>query len=251
MEHVCRKLALRPGEHVIEAGSGWGSLALHMARYHGVTVQAWNVSHEQVLYAREQAEKQGLADRVEFVEDDYREIRGRCDAFASVGMLEHVGPTHYRQLGEVIDRVLAPAGRGLIHSIGRSRPMSLHRWTRTRVFPNAHPPTLGEMMEVFEPRDLAVLDVENLRLHYALTARRWHERFQANRARIDALVEPWVARTWELYLAGTAASFESATCHLYQVVFSRAANDAIPWTRAHLYGDVEDGFGAAAGEGAG
>ncbi|MDX1650563.1 MAG: cyclopropane-fatty-acyl-phospholipid synthase family protein, partial [Myxococcota bacterium] len=121
MDHVCRKLALRRGEHVVEAGSGWGSLALHMARYYGVTVRAYNVSREQVAWAREQAEKQGLAERVEFVLDDWRHARGPCDAFVSVGMLEHVGVSHYEELGRVIDRCLAPAGRGLVHTIGRAR----------------------------------------------------------------------------------------------------------------------------------
>jgi cyclopropane-fatty-acyl-phospholipid synthase len=235
MDHVARKLVLRPGERVVEAGCGWGSLALHMAREYGVTVRAYNVSHEQVLYAREQAEKQGLEGRVEFVEDDYRNIRGSYDAFVSVGMLEHVGLDHYETLGQVIERSLASGGRGLIHSIGRSRPQRLHRWIRERVFPNAHPPTLSEMMRIFEPRDFAVLDVENLRQHYHLTARHWLARYERELAQIEALVGRERARTWHLYLAGTVASFAAATLHLYQVVFTRARNDAIAWTRAHLY----------------
>ncbi len=235
MEHVCRKLDLRPGEDVIEAGCGWGALALHMARHHGVRVRACNVSGEQVAWAREQAEKQGLQDRVTFVEQDYRELSGTCDAFVSVGMLEHVGPDHYPELGKVIQRTLRPHGRGLIHTIGRSRAQPLNRWTQQRVFPNAHPPTLGEMMQIFEPQDLAVLDVENLRRHYTLTARHWLERFEAAEARVETLVGRELARTWRFYLAGTVASFAVATIQLYQVVFSRAGNDRIPWTRAHVY----------------
>ena len=173
LDHVCRKLALQPGERVIEAGCGWGALALHMARYYGVRVRAFNVAEAQLRLARELAEKEGLADRVEFVLDDYRSIRGRCDAFVSVGMLEHVGRECYRELGAVVGRVLEPGGRGLIHSIGRSRAQRLSRWTERRVFPGAYPPTLREMMEIFEPNGLAVLDVENLRRHYALTVRHW------------------------------------------------------------------------------
>ncbi|MFQ5697509.1 MAG: SAM-dependent methyltransferase, partial [Myxococcota bacterium] len=142
LEHVCRKLDLRPGERVIEVGSGWGALALHMARCHGVTVRAFNVSSEQVAWAREQAEKQGLADRVEFIEDDYRNLTGRCEKLVSVGMLEHVGPRQYPELGAVIDRALEPHGLALLHSIGRSRPAPLQRWIAQRIFPNAHPPTL-------------------------------------------------------------------------------------------------------------
>jgi cyclopropane-fatty-acyl-phospholipid synthase len=235
MDHVCRKAGLRPGMRVLELGSGWGALALHMARRYGVEVRAYNVSLEQVEHAREQAEKQQLAGRVEFVLDDWRAARGRYDAFVSVGMLEHVGPDHYVELGALAQRTLAPEGLGLLHTIGRAAPQRLHRWIVERVFPNAHPPALSEMMRVIEPNGFAVLDVENLRRHYALTARHWFARYQANRRRIDELVGAETARAWQLYLAGTAASFQAATLHLYQLVFTRADNDRIPWTRAPLY----------------
>ena len=92
---MCRKLDLKPGQSVVEAGCGWGSLALHMAQHYGVTVRAYNISHQQVSYATEQAKRLGLSDRVEFVEDDYRNIQGLWDAFVSVGMLEHVGIERY------------------------------------------------------------------------------------------------------------------------------------------------------------
>ena len=124
----------------VEAGSGWGALALHMARYYGVRVRAFNVSAAQVEHARELAEKEGLAHRVEFVLDDYRNAQGPCDAFVSVGMLEHVGRECYRDLGRTIERALARGGRGLIHNIGRSRPQRLNRWTERRVLPGAQPP---------------------------------------------------------------------------------------------------------------
>jgi cyclopropane-fatty-acyl-phospholipid synthase len=235
LDLVCRKLRLRPGQRVLELGSGWGALALHMAGAYGVTVRAFNVSEQQVEWARESAEKQGLASRVEFVLDDWRNATGSYDAFASVGMLEHVGPGHYDELGRAIERTLAPDGLGLIHTIGRSRPQPLNRWIQKRVFPNAHPPALSEMMQIFEPRDFAVLDVENLRRHYALTAQHWLERYQKNRRLIDERVSKETARTFELYLAGTVAAFRDATLSLYQVVFTRARNDAVPWTRADLY----------------
>jgi cyclopropane-fatty-acyl-phospholipid synthase len=235
LDLVCRKLRLRPEQRVLELGSGWGALALHMARAYGARVRAFNVSREQVAWAREQAEKQGLASRVEFVLDDWRNASGRYDAFASVGMLEHVGPGHYPELGRVIERSLAREGLGFVHTIGRSQPYPLNRWIVKRIFPNAHPPALSEMMRIFEPRDLAVLDVENLRLHYALTAQHWLDRYRANRRLIGERVPEETARAFELYLAGTVAAFRSATLSLYQVVFTRARNDAIPWTRTDLY----------------
>ena len=107
-------------ENAVEAGCGWGALARFMARHYGVTVKAMNISREQIAYAREAAAAEGLADRVEFIEDDYRNIRGEFDVFVSVDMLEHVGKEHYHDLGSVINRSLKDNGRGLLHSIGRN-----------------------------------------------------------------------------------------------------------------------------------
>jgi cyclopropane-fatty-acyl-phospholipid synthase len=163
MDHVCRKLLLGANDTVVEAGCGWGSLALHMAGRYGAKVRAFNISKEQIAYARGRARELGLESRVDFVEDDYRNIKGTYDAFVSVGMLEHVGRENYPELGRVISRCLSNEGRGLIHSIGRNRPEPLHPWIERRIFPGAYPPSLGEMMQIFEPTNLSVLDVENLR----------------------------------------------------------------------------------------
>ena len=235
MEHVCRKVDLRPGDRVVEAGCGWGSLALYMARVKGATVRAFNISKEQIAYARERARREGLEGRVEFVEDDYRNVRGRYDVFMSVGMLEHVGPENYRELGRVIDSCLEAHGRGLIHTIGRNRPEALNAWIAKRIFPGAYPPTLREMMEIFEPVNLSVLDVENLRLHYASTARHWLDRYLAHVGEVRRMFDERFARAWELYLSGTVAAFTSATLELFQVAFARAMHNEMPWTRAHLY----------------
>jgi cyclopropane-fatty-acyl-phospholipid synthase len=237
MHHVCRKLKLRPGESVVEAGCGWGALALFMARHYGVKVQAFNISREQLAYARKRARDEELSGQVEFVEDDYRNIARRFDAFVSVGMLEHVGKDHYRELGEVLHRCLGPAGRGLIHSIGRNQERPLNRWIEKRIFPGAYPPTLREMMEIFEPRDFSVLDVENLRLHYAKTLAHWLERYDREAGRVSAQFDRSFTRAWRLYLAGSAASFTTGFLQLFQVVFARSTHNQIPWTRAHLYQD--------------
>jgi cyclopropane-fatty-acyl-phospholipid synthase len=235
MDHVCRKLRLRPGQRVFEAGCGWGGFALHMAREYGVQVRAWNISREQVRFATERASSSGLGDRVTFVEDDYRNIRGECDAFVSVGMLEHVGPENYRELGTVIDRCLAPNGFGLIHTIGRNRPEAMNGWIEQRIFPGAHPPSLGEMMAIFEPRGFSVLDVENLRLHYAETLRHWMARYLAAIDEVRAARGAAFARAWQLYLAGSIAAFSSGTMQLFQVLFARGGNNELPTTRRHLY----------------
>jgi cyclopropane-fatty-acyl-phospholipid synthase len=238
MDHVCRKLRLRPGQRVFEAGCGWGGFALHMAREYGVSVTAYNISREQIRFASERARREGLQGRVRFVEDDYRNIRaadGQCDAFVSVGMLEHVGPENFRALGEVIDRCLAPGGFGLIHTIGRNRPMPMIGWIERRIFPGAQPPSLGEMAAIFEPFEFSVLDVENLRLHYAETLRHWMARYLGVIDAVRAERGASFARAWHLYLAGSTAAFTSGCMQLFQVLFARPRNNDLPASRRHLY----------------
>ena len=231
MELVCRKLWLKPGETVVEAGCGWGALALYMARHYGVTVKAYNVSREQIRHARERAKAEGLEGRVEFIEDDYRTIRGQFDVFASIGMLEHVGADHYRQLGEVIHRCLRPAGRGILHTIGRDYPGCLNAWIERRIFPGAYAPSLREIMNVLEPRSFSVLDVENLRLHYALTLQHWLDRFEAAAPRVEEMFDEAFVRAWRLYLVGSLAAFRTGSLQLFQVLFARHGSNEIPWTR--------------------
>jgi cyclopropane-fatty-acyl-phospholipid synthase len=237
MDHVCRKLGLRPGETVVEAGCGWGALALHMARHCGVRVRAWNLSHEQVVWARERARREGLDGRVEFIEDDYRAIRERCDAFVSVGMLEHVGRWSYGELGRVIARCLDPGrGRGLLHFIGRDQPRPLNAWIRHRVFPGAYAPSLAEVgRHVLEPAGLSVVDVENLRAHYALTLRHWRERYERAVAEARVGFDERFRRAWRLYLAGSEAAFRTGSLQLFQVTFAPGGSRGAPWTRRDLY----------------
>ncbi len=233
--HVGRKLRLQPGQKVIEAGCGWGALAIHMAEHYGVTVVAYNNSKEQVAFARDRSEMKKLGDRVRFVQDDYRTIDESCDAFVSVGMLEHVGRAHYRSLGALIKRVLKPNGLGLIHTIGRSFPDTANAWILKHIFPGGHIPSLSEMMNVFEPHKFSVLDVENLRPHYARTCAAWLQNFEAAADKVAEMYDEEFVRMWRLYLAGSSAGFESGTLQLYQVVFAPHGNDRVPWTREHQY----------------
>lgn len=235
MNHVCRKLRLKPGDRVVEAGCGWGALALHMARQYGARVTAYNISKDQLAHARARAQREGLSDLVQFVEDDYRNIRGSFDAFVSVGMLEHVGLAYYKAFGAVIDRCLTPSGRGFVHFIGRNRPQGVSLWTKKRLFPGTHAPTLRQAMDVFEPHDFSVLDVENLRLHYARTAEHWLARFEQASARVHEMFGPEFVRAWRLYLTGSIVAFRVGSIQLFQISFARAADNDIPATRAHLY----------------
>ena len=235
LDHVCRKLKLRPGQKVIEAGSGWGALAVHMAEHYGVNVTSYNNSKEQIAFARERAAAKNLGDRVTFIEDDYRQVDQRCDVFVSIGMLEHVGLANYRALGALIKRVLKPDGLGLVHSIGRSFSDRTDPWIVKHVFPGGHIPSISEMMSVFEPQRFSILDIENLRPHYARTCEQWLHNFEAVADKVGEMYDEEFVRMWRLYLAGSSAGFRSGTLQLFQVLFTPIGNNNVPWTRAYQY----------------
>ncbi len=185
----------------------------------------------------------GLASSIEFIQDDYRNITARCDAFVSIGMLEHIGREHYRELGDVVHRAIGKTGRGLLHFIGKNQRLPFSTWIRKRIFPGAYTPTLREVMDVLEPHDFSVLDVENLRLHYARTIECWLERYERCFNQVTKSFGPDFARMWRLYLAGSIAGFRTGTLQLFQVVFAGRACKSQPSTRAHLYsGTVHRAF---------
>jgi cyclopropane-fatty-acyl-phospholipid synthase len=237
LDYVARKLDLHAGEQVFEAGGGWGALALHLARRYGVRVRSWNVSHEQVEWARQRARREGLATLVEFVEDDYRAMTGTCDAFVSVGMVEHVGLPKLARLGAVIDGTLDRArGRGLLHFIGRASPAPMGHWITRRIFPGSYLPVLSDVTSrVLEPHALCVLDVENLRPHYARTLDAWRVRFGQHVDAVRSAFGDEFARMWHLYLSEAEAGFLGGSLQLFQVTFARPGHTSGSWTRAPLY----------------
>jgi cyclopropane-fatty-acyl-phospholipid synthase len=237
MDLVCRKLWLKPGETVVEAGCGWGALAIHMAKYYGVYVKAFNISHEQIEFARARAKREGLSSRIEFVEDDYRNISGHYDAFVSIGMLEHLGASYYPRFARVIHNSIGNYGRGLLHFIGRNHPQPLSAWIRKRIFPGAYAPVVREVIQELEPYDFSLLDVENLRPHYARTLECWLAAFERSYDVVAGQLGDEFARMWRFYLAGSLAAFRTGWLQLFQVVFAGQKCNSVPATRAHLYSD--------------
>jgi len=245
LDYVCRKLRLQPGETAVEAGCGWGALALHMARNYGVRVKALNISSEQIRYARQRAREENLDDRVEFIEDDYRNVSGKFDVFVSLGMLEHVGRENYAGLGSVIHRMIGDQGRGLLHFIGRSAQSLFSSWIRKRIFPGAYAPSLREALQVIEPFGYFVHDVEDLRPHYARTLEHWLDRFEKSAQQVSASYGPGFERAWRLYLAGSIAGFRTGTLQLFQILFTGSKCAPLPWTRADLYAQITEARGKA------
>ena len=239
LDLVCRKLQLRPGDTVVEAGCGWGALALHMARHYGVRVKAFNVSREQLAFARERAD----ARRTRPIASSSSTTtiatsRGQFDAFVSVGMLEHVGLRQSSAaFGEVIRRSLRrDGGRGLLHFIGRDAPCPLNPWIRRRIFPGAYTPTLAEVTSASSPRRRCRSSTS--RTCACTTRGRWscgRQRFEAAQESVRAAYGEPFARAWELYLAGSQAAFATGWMQLFQVVFAPRETSPPFWTRAAIF----------------
>lgn len=235
LDYVCRKLRLQTGETVVEIGGGWGALAVHIAKHYGCRVRSFNISGEQIEMARHRVRTEGLDGQIEIVEDDYRNAAGRFDALVSLGMLEHVGRKHYREFGEVVDRCLSPTGRALIQTIGQNTPSSSNPWIERRIFPGGHLPTLREFTDIVEPWKFSVIDIENLRPHYARTLECWLARFEAAAGKVRQMFDDRFVRMWRLYLTGSAAAFAAGALQLFQVLLARPARADVAWTRADWY----------------
>lgn len=232
--HLASKLLLGSGQKVLDIGSGWGGLALYLARLSGTEVTGVTLSVEQQKVSEQRAKELGLADRVRFKLLDYRKVEGRFDRIVSVGMFEHVGAAHYREFFRKVKSLLKDDGVAVLHAIGRMDPPgSTNPWLRKYIFPGGYTPALSEVMKAVELEGLWVTDVEILRLHYAKTLREWHRRFQANRDRIKALYDERFCRMWEFYLVGCEIAFRHMGQMVFQIQLARR-QDAVPLTRDYI-----------------
>ena len=232
--HLAAKLLIRPGQRVLDIGSGWGGLALYLATECGAEVTGLTLSIEQHKVATARAAAAGLADRVRFHLRDSREENGRYDRIVSVGMFEHVGVNHYREFFSILKSLLAPDGVALLHSIGRmDGPGSTHPWIRKYIFPGGYFPALSEVVPVVERSRLLITDIEILRLHYAETLRSWRDRFEQNRARLRAIYDERFCRMWEMYLTGSEIVFRRGGCMVFQMQLAKEV-DSVPITRDYM-----------------
>jgi cyclopropane-fatty-acyl-phospholipid synthase len=232
--HLAAKLVLRPGDKVLDIGSGWGGLALYLAQECGVEVTGLTLSEEQHKVATQRAADAGLADRVRFYLRDYREEKGCYNRIVSVGMFEHVGVNQYRTFFRKLDELLAPDGVALLHSIGRmDGPGATNPWLRKYIFPGGYSPALSEVVPHAERRRLWITDIEILRLHYAETLRAWRRRFMANREHIRELYDERFCRMWEMYLVGAELAFRRGGHFVMQLQMAKAV-DIVPLTRDYI-----------------
>lgn len=232
--HLAAKLDLKPSHKVLDIGSGWGGLGLHIAETTGADVTGITLSEEQLKVANERAAGAGLSGRVRFRLEDYRHTKGKFDRIVSVGMFEHVGVNGYDTFFRKAAQLLKEDGVMLLHSIGRvAGPGATDPWTAKYIFPGGYAPALSEVLPAIERAGLVVADIEILRLHYAATLKAWRERFLARRDDALALYDDRFCRMWEFYLAAAECGFRHCGLMVFQIQLARQ-QEAVPLTRNYI-----------------
>ncbi|CCV10829.1 cyclopropane-fatty-acyl-phospholipid synthase family protein [Mesorhizobium sp. STM 4661] len=247
LDHICRKLRLRPGERLLDIGCGWGAMLIHAAKNYGVIGHGVSLSEAQTELARERIRAEGLEDRITIEIKSYAELSGSFDKISSIGMFEHLGLANHATYFSSIHRLLKPSGIYLHHAITRrdkgNRKKTLRKGPEFKalikyIFPGGEVDTIGMTLGNLEAHGFLVHDVENLREHYARTCRLWAERLHARFDEAIAEVGEAKARLWLLYLTGCSITFERASAQIFQTVVTRRARgpSGLPPTRADLYG---------------
>jgi len=243
IDHVCRKLRLAPGESVVDVGSGFGGFMFRAHERCGVHVTGINATTEQVAMVQDEISRRGLGHALEVIDTDFRDARREYDKVVSIGTLEHAGRDQLVEVVKAHARFLKPGGLGMLHFIGHVGRFETEFFIRKHVFPGGWIPSLADTIAAMEQAGLEVVDIENLRRHYALTLDAWAERFDRNWEKIAALdparFDERFRRIWRIYLYGCAEMFRAPTgyTHLFQIVFSRGniTPTSYPMSRAHLY----------------
>jgi len=245
LEHVCRKVALAAGDTFVDVGCGFGGLLFHAWERYGAAGTGINTAPRQVGELRAEIARRGLTDRIRVIECDLRAIPGQFDKLLSIGTLEHAGRDQLPDVVRAHAQALKPGGLGVIHFIGHVGRFDTEFYIRKHIFPGGWIPSLSEALDLMERNGLEILDVENLRRHYALTLDAWAERFDAQWDAIHALdptrFDERFRRTWRTYLWSCAEMFRTrlGRTHLFQVTVSKGnVGDRYPLTRAPLYRDA-------------
>ena len=237
LAHIAAKLAIRPGQTVLDIGCGWGGMAIYLARKYEVEVHGITLSEEQIALAKERAEAAGVADKVRFELVDYRELESRgfaYDRIVSVGMFEHVGTPQYETFFRTCSNLMSEDGVMLLHTIGRmGKPSRTDAFTDKYIFPGGYIPALSEAITASEKMRLIATDIETLRLHYARTLREWYKRCLDHREEIVAMFDERFFRMWTFYLSGSTSAFENGGMCNYQIQYARSRK-ALPLTRGYI-----------------
>lgn len=237
-EHICRKLALQPGEKLVDIGCGWGGMLIYAAQKYGIKGLGNTLSRNQCECAKRKIERLGLQNQIEVVLKDYREITGKYDKLVSIGMFEHVGKAFIPLFMHKVSQLLKKGGTGLLHTIGKNTESPGDPWIMKYIFPGGYIPKLAEIVCEMGRSGFPIIDVENLRFHYGHTLDRWAENYEKNVEKVRCMFDESFVRMWRLYLHACSAGFKYGSSRLYQILFSNGLNNELPLTRKHFYRDA-------------
>jgi len=234
IRHVTAKLRLEPGMKVLDAGCGWGGFAMYMARTCNVDVTGVTLSGEQATKANQRAKEAGLSERVRFYQKDFREMTGKFDRVASIGMMEHIGVGFYKQLFDKTRELLTDDGIAFFHCIGRlDGPGTTNPWLRKYIFPGGYAPALSEVTKVIEKSNLLMTDIEILRMHYAYTLQHWQQRFRNHWDTVAKIYDERFCRMWEFYLVSAEMDFRYLSTMIFHIQLSKDVG-TVPFTRDYM-----------------
>ena len=235
IHHIIKKLNIQPNQKVLDVGSGWGTLALAIAKETNASVTGITLSENQFEYSQNKAKEMNLSNQVDFKLIDYRQLNEKFDRIVSVGMFEHVGRNFYRTYFNKVFQLLNEKGIALIHTIGSSMPpRDPQPWIQKYIFPGGYTPSLSEISKPIEKSGLIVSDIEVLRMHYAQTLRNWKERFLSKKDTVLDMFDEKFFRMWEFYLASCEMAFKWGDQVVFQLQLSKD-NTSVPNTRDYIY----------------
>ena len=235
MDHIIKKLNIKPNQKVLDIGSGWGTLAINIAQKTKASVTGITLSENQLEYSNNKAKEMNLGNQVEFKLIDYRELNEKFDRIVSVGMFEHVGRKFYNKYFNTVSKLLNDKGIALIHTIGSSNPpRNPQPWITKYIFPGGYTPSLSQIARPIEDSGLIISDIEVLRMHYAHTLRNWKERFLSKKTTVLEMFDEKFFRMWEFYLASCEMAFKWGDQVVFQLQLTKD-NTSAPTTRDYIY----------------
>merc|ERR1712093_37910 len=235
IKHIIKKLNLKPNQKVLDIGSGWGTLAIEIAKQSKCEVLGITLSENQLQYSLDKVRELNLENQVSFKLLDYRELNEKFDRVVSVGMFEHVGRKFYKKYFNKVSELLNNDGVALIHTIGSSNPpRDPHPWITKYIFPGGYTPSLSEIARPIEDSGLVISDIEVLRMHYSHTLRHWKERFLDKREKVLEIFDEKFFRMWEFYLASCEMAFKWGDQVVFQLQLTKD-NTSAPTTRDYIY----------------
>ena len=234
-KHIINKLQINENMKVLDIGSGWGGMAIDIAKTTGATVKGITLSENQYTTATKRAQEEGLSDKVSFALQDYRYEQDTYDRIVSVGMFEHVGVGYFKIFFKKTYELLNEGGIFLLHTIGqRGKPTATSPWIRKYIFPGGYIPSLSEILQVCEKLNINITDIEVLRLHYAHTLTHWYQNALKNKDRIIKMFDRRFFRMWEFYLLASKYSFLNMGNVVFQIQIAKNVNN-VPLTRNYIY----------------